>query len=82
MFTPVPMAQHDATVNRITGYDDCDSACAAGWVKFTVGVPVNHVGECLFEPLSNRKKLNQYQKDWLNKWLSEIGVSDEDNPTF
>jgi hypothetical protein len=47
-FIEVPFAQHEETVERITGHQDCDTACEQGWVKFTCGLPtIMKVNVCL-----------------------------------
>ncbi len=40
-FIKVSHAKHEFMVRETTGFSDCDSACDAGWVKFTVGLPYN-----------------------------------------
>lgn len=79
-FVYVDFAQHEQTVERVTGYSDCDTACEAGWVKFTVGLPYNHMGECLFEPKSDKSLLSTKQASWLNEWLAK--VAEGNKPTF
>lgn len=79
-FIHVGFAQHEQTVMHKTGYFDCDEACEAGWVKFTVGLPYNHEGVCLFEPDSNRSKVSEAQTTWLNQWLNRI--TEGDRPSF
>jgi hypothetical protein len=75
-FVPVGFAQHEQTVMNMTGHFNCDEACEAGWVKFTVGLPYNHEGSCLFESDSNRSKLREAQTTWLNQWLNRIAKGD------
>ena len=69
------------TVGRVTGHDDCDQACEAGWVKFTVGLPY-HTEECLFEKQADRRKLTGAQKAWLNEWLASITDTEGGRPVF
>ena len=80
-FISVRFAQHDSTVQQITGFDQCDKACAAGWVKFTVGLPYNQHGECLFEPGADKRSLSLAQRNWLNTWLETI-AQEETRPRF
>ena len=79
-FIRVGFSQHEQTVMHKTGHFDCDEACEAGWVKFTVGLPYNHEGVCLFESDSNRSKLSEAQTTWLNQWLNQIAK--ENPPSF
>lgn len=80
-FIPVGFAQHEATVRGITGYDECDEACADGWIKFTVGLPYNQYGQCLFEPDADKKLISSAQLKWLNAWLEKI-AEEETRPRF
>lgn len=80
-FISVGFAQHEATVREITGYDECDEACAAGWIKFTVGLPYNQYGQCLFESDANKQLISSAQLKWLNAWLEEI-ADEETRPRF
>lgn len=75
-FTQIRIGQHDATVINVTGFYDCDQACAGGWVKFTVGLPYNHRGECLFESDADKRLLSMAQRAWLNEWLASIAEED------
>jgi len=80
-FIPVRFAQHDATVRKVTGFGECDEACAAGWLKFTVGLPYNQHGECIFEPGADTKMVSLAQRSWLNEWLEAI-AQEETRPRF
>lgn len=80
-FIPVRFAQHDVTVRQITGFDECDKACAAGWLKFTVGLPYNQHGECIFEPGADKRLVTLAQRNWLNEWLETI-AQEETRPRF
>ena len=81
-FVKVRYAEHEQTVGRVTGYNECDTACEAGWLKFTVGLPYNHEGECIFVPGADRSLLSPAQRQWLNDWMKTVTVDDGKRPVF
>jgi hypothetical protein len=81
-FIPCTVAMHEANVYSLTGFRTCDAACAAGWVKFTTGLPYGDKDQILFESGSDTASLTPAQATWLRNWLVSISEPGERTPHF
>jgi hypothetical protein len=70
------IAQHEWMVGRCTGFSDVDEACFAGWVKFSFGLPYNHLGENLLSKKCDRSKVTKKQLDWMRQHYKDLMEDD------